>query len=147
MATREYKNLYPTAFAVGFFLLFPIWDFVFHGELNASAAKALGSSKQLVERLLYDVYGHEEAAVCLERLLACKQYSISEEILENMNSGLYASAVGVNRADSVKSSVKRSCNYSISHEAAICFGGLQDYRANTGESKNTLLLSTVKPEN
>ncbi len=124
----------------------PIWDFIFHGELNTGSAKTQSSSQAVYERLIYDVYGKEESDAYLACVDAGKVYRISEEVLSELNGGLYAAAVGANRADSVKSSVKRSSGYNISRDAAICFGGLQDYRANTGESKNTLLLSTVKPE-
>ena len=123
----------------------PVWDCVFHGEFSASARNH-ETAKALAERLIYDVYGYEETALYLDCVSAKKQYRISEEKLPELNNGLYVSAVGANRADSVKSSVKRSNGYNISRDAAVCFGGLQDYRANTGESKNTLLLSTVKPE-
>lgn len=122
----------------------PIWDFVLHGELSTAALKAQGLSEGMIERILYDVFGHEEAAVYLERAAEGRQYCIDEELLPQFNAQLYAAAVGKGRAENVINSVKRSSGYKISCDAAFCFGGVQDYRSATGVSVNTLVLSTVK---
>ena len=73
--------------------------------------------------------------------------SFVEETSSTVSQPTYTSSVvvGESRVPDVINSVNRSCGYAISKDAAFTFGGLQDYRARTGASCETLLLSMEKP--
>ena len=62
-----------------------------------------------------------------------------------LNSGLFCAVTGSNRTSQHINSIYRSNAYILDPTSALCVGGLQDYRAKTGESKPTLVLSCVSP--
>ena len=70
-----------------------------------------------------------------------------EALLPLLNEGLFCSVVGPNRAEATVSSVYRSNGYTLDPAAALSYGGMQDYRAKTGSTNMTLVLSNVKPVN
>lgn len=120
-----------------------VWDFLHKGTFNPA-----GTSKTLqegLERLLTAVFEPEEAV----RFKTCCQnknaYTVSEEQLPLLNNGFFVTVAGENRAFATVNSVYRTNSYVIDPEAALCFGGIQDFRSKTGESKLTLLLSEETP--
>jgi len=58
---------------------------------------------------------------------------------------VYVAVVSKNRADTVISNMYRTNGYTFDTEAALAYGGLQDYRSSTGVSKDTLLFSKNRP--
>lgn len=117
----------------------PVWDFIRRGTLTAS-----GVQKIEAERLLQIKFGCESAAAFAEARNIHQSYGITEEILLDFNSDLYATAISEARIPSVINSVARTDGYAISEDAAFAYGGLQDYRASVGNNNPTLLLS-LKP--
>ncbi len=120
-----------------------VWDFLHKGTFNPA-----GTNKGLqegLERLITAVFSPEEAV----RFTACCQnknaYTVSEEQLPLLNSGFFVTVAGEKRAFATVNSVYRTNSYVIDPKTALCFGGIQDFRSKTGESKLTLLLSEETP--
>ena len=115
-----------------------VWDLLHRGETStASAASELTG----LERLIYSIGGYEASAAFVQTCSARKTYHVTEESLGDLNDGLFAAVVSSTRVPSVMESFYRSHGYAMDPFAAIGYGALQDYRARTGESRNTLLLS------
>lgn len=120
-----------------------VWDFVHRGTLNPIGADS--SLLSGVERLVCATQGNLAVHKYIEKTLAGRIYSVSEECLPEISKGFFCSVAGNNRVDTVINSVYRTNGYLIDPGAALQFGGLQDYRAKTGESRITVLLSEVSP--
>ena len=72
-------------------------------------------------------------------------YSVSEEQLPILSEGFFCAVAGAMRSSNTINSVYRSNQYIMDPGAAVCYGGLQDYRARTGESCITLIMSENTP--
>lgn len=128
------------------------WDFLHRGELNTAAAVVSTSTKELdvacpggLERLIFAVLGFEETEKyvhCLERKGV---YQIRPDMVQSISNGIFVSVVGKDRVEPMISSVYRSNNRILDPYTAVSYGGLQDYRAKTGESCPTLLLWERSP--
>lgn len=114
----------------------PVWDFIRRGTLTSSGVKKMDA-----ERLLQLKFGCDSALAFCEARNNGKSFTISEELLPEFNSDLYATAISAARIPSVINSVERTDGYTISADAAFAYGGLQDYRASIGNNNPTLLLS------
>lgn len=120
-----------------------LWDFIHRGEINTAAAAA-GLIPE-IERLVQETLGFEELAKFREVCERGKTYRVNEESLPTLNKGLFCSVAGKDRALKTINSVYRSNSYIIDAKTALCYGGLQDYRAKTGESGLTLILAEKTP--
>lgn len=120
-----------------------VWDLLHKGVFNpAGTAKTLQDG---LERLLTAVFSPDEAvrfASCCQKKTA---YTVDEEQLPILNSGFFVTVAGEKRALATVNSVYRTNSYVIDPGAALCFGGIQDARTKTGESKLTILLSEESP--
>lgn len=122
-----------------------LWDFIHRGTMSTA-----GISKQLqvcLERLLHATLGCDAAVLFGEACAKNRAYSVPEEKLPVLNNGLFCSVAGRDRAQSVINSLYRSNSYMIDSSAALCYGGLQDYRAKTGASGLTVMLAESSPLN
>ena len=125
----------------------PMWDFVRNGTLNTTQLKRHSADLcRFVERLLFQNFGAEQTTLFLEKLSSSCNFSVPEELVGEITSVFGAVVLGEGRANAVVNSVLRASNYKISSDAALAFGAVQDYRAQGGESKMSLLISTKKPE-
>ena len=120
-----------------------IWDFIHRGVFASAAA----NEQQLLglERLVNGTLGIEETMKFIEAYKNGKVYSIDEELLPAFNEGFFCAVAGKNRAESTVNSLFRSNSYIIDPSTAICYGGLQDYRARTGGNSLTVLLAESTP--
>ena len=129
-----------------------VWDFLNRGVLttgssviNAEFPQTDVSVPQFLEYLLYRSLGGAEVSRYLD---ACKNksyYYISEEQLEQINFEFFSAVVSNNRVDYLQSIFDKSNHYAIDAHAAHAYGGLQDYRARTGISKETLIFAKKRP--
>ena len=62
-----------------------------------------------------------------------------------LSDGMFVSVVGNDRVESVINSVYRSNGCILDPYTAVSYGGMQDYRAKTGESSPTVLLWEYNP--
>lgn len=119
------------------------WDLIHRGSLNPATA-----NKELVdgaERLLHAAYGCQTVQKYLQCLSNGRVFSIHNEVLYQLNNSLFCSVPGNTRIGSNINSVYRSNAYIMAPDTALNFGGLQDYRAKTGESKLSLLFAEHTP--
>lgn len=116
-----------------------VWDLLHHGGFNA-ANKEADCEVSGVERLLHGTLGSEAVQRCMQG-----NCQLSEISLETVRQGFYVAVVGDSRVPAIIGSVYQTCTYLIDPAAAVSYGGLQDYRASTRESRLTLLLSDIDP--
>lgn len=121
-----------------------VWDLLHRGELNCASMQVDSVG---IERLIYHTVGQEEAARFADSCKARKLYAIDEEQLAILSDGLFAAVVSKDRIQSTINSFYRSNDYIPDTVAAISYGALQDYRAKTGESCQTLIFSLSSPAN
>ena len=120
-----------------------LWDLLHGGAINTRNSGQ--SQLTAAELLICETLGHVQAQYFASVVARHGTFTLSEEDFSVFSAGIYPVAVGSDRAESVISSVRRSAGYSIDTTAAITFGGLQDYRAQTGESCTTMLLVQSAP--
>lgn len=120
-----------------------LWDFVNRGTVqtgNVDTGFLIGA-----EKLLYAAFDHR---LVNDYLLAVKNnqtYSLSEEALAKLKRHVFCSVAGKDRAKSVINSVYRTSEYIIDDKTALCYGGLQDFRAKNGGSTPTVILAENTP--
>lgn len=120
-----------------------LWDLIHRGvfsPVGASDALILG-----VEQLVQACLGFDEVHRYRQKCSKGQAYSLDEEQLPMLNSGLFCAVAGDRRWESIINSVFRSNSYIIDPQTALSYGGLQDYRAKTGGSRTTLLLAEHSP--
>lgn len=129
------------------------WDLIHRGEFNTGTTVLKTDLPDLdiahpvgLERLIYGTLGDEEVKRYLAVSAKGGVYHIAEmDVLATLSHKLYACVVGTKRVDSVISSVYRTNDYIMDPYTALSYGGLQDYRARTGENRTTLLLAERSP--
>ena len=128
------------------------WDFLHRGELNTALPVVHTSTMELdiacpagLERLIFGTLGYEETCKYVTCLQNKGIYQIRPDMIHEISDGMFVSVVGKDRVEPVISSVYRSNNRIIDPYTAVSYGGLQDYRAKTGESCPTLLLWERNP--
>jgi len=124
-----------------------VWDFINKGELSTGTAAVKTIIPELdravpvyLEYLLARCFDSGEVVRYVEALNSKTNYYINEESLRLLGNDLYAAVVSSNRIEQIISSVNRKNQYRIEPYSALVYGGLQDYRAYTGISKETLIL-------
>lgn len=122
-----------------------IWDLINHGQLVTSL---LGPEQKLAaERIVCSMLGQEQNG---KYVAACQRRGVFTVELEQeqiLPETLFASVIGEERIRSVQKNVFHTNGYSLSDDAALCYGGVQDYRSKTGQGTLTLLFGLEAPEN
>lgn len=122
-----------------------LWDLIQRGEMSTAGAFPSRQMPDQVEGLVYHAFGCDGANrlsdICSKK--GC--YRLSSEEMRVLADGFTAFVVGKERITSLIRSIYRTNNYFITDSAAASFGGLQDYRASTGESRNTLIFMDKSP--
>ena len=121
-----------------------IWELIHRGTFSTAAAK--DAAKTGVEKLISAVFGEEALQNYFASCEKGRAYTLDEETLTKLSEGFFCAVTGKDRAISTVNSVYRSNSYVMDPTTAICYGGLQDYRAATGNSALTLLLSERSAE-
>ncbi len=128
------------------------WDLLQRGEFNTGMPLVDTGMKDLdyscppqIERLIYHTLGLEKTAefnnICHRKGV----YRLEEEDYLAVSDGFAASVVGKDRMAATVRSVYRTNGYFISPVSAVLYGGLQDYRSRSGESRYTLILADSSP--
>lgn len=130
------------------------WDLLHRGEMNTGMTTVHTNIKDLdasnpagLERLIYAVFGLDETQKYLQASNKKGIYQVRPDMAADLSKGMFVSVVGKDRIEAVISSVYRSNNCILDPYTAVAYGGLQDYRAKTGESCPTVLLWEKKPSN
>lgn len=120
-----------------------VWDTIHRGVFPGGSIE--NSLKMNLEHLLSLTLGFNAVSDFDAAQNKGRAYAVCEALLPMLNKGLFCSVVGTNRAEATVSSVYRSNGYILDPAAARSYGGMQDYRAKTGSTNMTLVLSDVKP--
>ena len=119
-----------------------VWDLFAKGDYNTSAAT---EQPKYFECFLFARLGKDAV---LRYLQACAQkriYRVNEQELETLNHNVFCSVVSEDRVSSIISGMHRANGYLIDQSTAVAYGGLQDYRANGGSHRDTLILAKYRP--
>ena len=118
-----------------------LWEFFSHGGYQINRKGCPNG----FEALLWLEFGYSETADYIYALKNRSIYKLNEVRLSQFKQGVFTSVVGDNRAENVVDSTIRTNNYQLDRSTARAFAALQDYRAKTGENKNTLLFARNMP--
>lgn len=114
-----------------------MWDFLSYGDYSSSEK----ARNPYFEALLWLEFGYGEVASYHSALNQKSIYRLNLVHLDAFRNYLFATVVGSNRAKNVAENAAQTVGYSMQTGTARAFGALQDYRAKTGENKNTLLFA------
>lgn len=117
-----------------------VWDLIHHGELRTD-----GNLPENLERLVSATLGVEENLRFCEVCAQGRLYVTRPGDLELLRKGMYASVVSAERMSALILSVYRTTGCVLDAQTAAAYGGLQDYRAKTGEARVALLLAERSP--
>lgn len=117
-----------------------LWDLLHNRQLRTDCA-----TPSNLERLIFATFGASETERYCSACSSSRTYELDEEQFEILRKGMFAAVVSEKRTDSVMRNVHRSASYLLTPNAAIAYGGLQDYRASTGEGRIALILTEEGP--
>lgn len=120
-----------------------LWEFIHRGIFTARASEEASFGE--VERLIQGTLGFEQVNRFVSMCNGKRTYSLDEDQLPKLNDGLFCCVTSKARVESTINSLYRSNGYISDSNTAFCYGGLQDYRAKTGESVVTLLFAEKTP--
>ena len=120
-----------------------IWDLIHRGSFSVIQANTV--IVRGIERLLFEMLDADAAQRFVDCVENRQTFMITEDERAVFSDGFFCSVAGSDRAAAVINSVFRSNTYTIDQEAALCYGGLQDYRARNGEGRLTLLFGRYAP--
>lgn len=117
-----------------------VWDLIHHGELRTDC-----DLPENLERLVSAALGVDENLRFCELCSNDRIYTTRPGDLDILRKGMYASVVSSERLNGLIPSVYRTTGHVIDAETAAGYGGMQDYRAKTGETRPVLLISERSP--
>lgn len=115
------------------------WDLMNYGQMRTDAVPSG------LERLIFLTLGQEEAARFASVCETSRPYILSAVQTELLRSGLFSAVVGTRRINNIIPNVYSSSEYLLDPNSALAYGGIQDFRAKTGEVRPTLILSEQSP--
>lgn len=119
-----------------------LWEFFSQGGYQ----KNRNFNPVCLEALLWLAFGYHETAEYIGAMNRKAIYKLSDIRLAVLKSNVFSTVVGDFRAANMVESTIRTNNYQMERSTARAFSALQDYRAKTGENKNTLLFARNLPE-
>lgn len=121
-----------------------IWDLVNHGQFGTSLLNP--DQKVGLERLICGIYGHEESRNYNSACVRHGVYTLPEEGEAKIVDSFFAAVIGGSRIETVVNNVLKTGGCRLDADAAVCFAGIQDYRAKTGQGSIAVLFSHTDPE-
>ena len=118
-----------------------LWEFFSYGDYQIGRKNRLSG----LEAILWLEFGYSETARYEEVMRTKTVYRLKELSLDRFRKGVFTTVVGDNRVRNIIESTLRTNNYRMEDATARAFAALQDYRAKTGENKNTLLFAKNVP--
>lgn len=118
-----------------------LWEFLSHGDYQTNRKEILSG----FEALLWLEFGYSEVQTYTCAVQNKRTYRLKELKLDQFRKDMFTTVVGDSRVKNVIDSTLRTNNYHMECSTARAFGALQDYRAKTGENKNTLLFAQNAP--
>lgn len=122
-----------------------VWEFFHNGELHPNKREeTIGLS--LIEILLYELFGQEKTFSYIESVEKGTSFTLNEEELLTLNNFVVSVVVSRSRCKDLINSIYRTHHYSAEPYLAMAYGGLQNYRSRSGESRTALILSEFCPQ-
>ncbi len=119
----------------------PSWELIKHGTITGQALGAASDAQRVCFEQFCATLSNEAVTKLLKASGERKQFAAEADAVSILRDGLFPASISNARISPVISSVQRTDNYSIDAGCAFVYGGLQDYRAVTGESREAILLS------
>lgn len=119
-----------------------VWDLFTKGDYNTAAPS---EQPKYLECFLFARLGKDAVLRYLEASSKKRIYRVDEQQLQNLSDNVFCSVVSADRVDSIISGMFRANGYVIDPSTAVAYGGLQDYRANSGLHRDTLILAKHRP--
>ena len=117
-----------------------VWNLIHQGQVRTDS----GMPENL-ERLVNATLGVEENLRYCEICRGGRLYATKPGQLDVLRKGMYAAVISNDRLTALIPSVYRMAGYIMGPQTVLAYGGLQDYRANTGENRLALLISEKSP--
>lgn len=98
-----------------------------------------------LERLILECGGLAETA-CFDN--CCKSgevYSVSDNLLQQFRTGIYANVISSSRVETTIPNVYKTHGYIMDPALALAYSGLLDYRAKTGITRTSIAISDASP--
>lgn len=128
------------------------WDLMNRGEfasgdmvLPTSTPEADVVVPRNLERLIHGIFGVEENRRYLSQCRQGRNYTLSEEQLNQLKHEMFVAVVSNDRVASILPGVYGTTEYVLSPYAALAYGSLLDFRAISGEENPTLLVAERSP--
>lgn len=125
-----------------------LWNLIRQGELRLNLGVRETATPGCdhvfpmdLERLLHGCGAEEEVGRFLEAEKDGKSYFPQQQVLQNLQDGIYVSVVSQQRVESTIPAIHKNHGYVFGPYSALCYAGLTDYRSQTGSSSYVLLIS------
>ena len=98
-----------------------------------------------LERLVSEYGGTAEAVRFDECCKTGSVYTVSDNLLQQFRTGLYANVVSSSRVETTIPNVYKTHGYIMDPALALAYSGLLDYRAKTGIARTSVAISDASP--
>lgn len=129
-----------------------VWELLHLGELHTDAAAMSTTTPrgdvtvpEELERLIHGALGMDEAVRFVDICGKGRIYRPHADLMGNLKKGMFSAVVSRSRLDALIPSVYRTNSYILGPYTALAYGGLMDYRAKTGETRQALLIAERSP--
>lgn len=117
-----------------------VWDMFAKGDYNIPS-----EHPKYLECFLFACLGKDAVLRYLDACEKKRIFRVDEQELQILCDNVFCSVVSENRVNSIITGMYRANGYVIDPSTAVAYGGLQDYRANGGLHRDTLLLAKHRP--
>lgn len=128
------------------------WDLFYHSQLHTDGVSVTTDTPDGdhvvppgLEWLISTALGSEEVARYTDICRRGRLYTLDDEQAELLREGMFAAVITTRRMETIISSVRQTHGYLLDPYGALAYGGLQDFRAKTGEVRPVLLLAERSP--
>lgn len=125
-----------------------LWDLFNHGELRTGKLPRNTTTPECdhvvppnLELLIYACGGKPEVDAFLQAREEGRTYFPGEAAFQRLQKDFYVSVVGQKRVESTIPAAYNSYGYVLGPYSALTYAGLLDFRSQTGENSNALILS------
>ena len=122
-----------------------VWDLFRKGEIALVTTRP-EENLQYLELLLYEVFGIDAVECYLRAKETESVFQLNREQMMLFTKTFDSTVISSSRCSALIRSIYRTYNYISVPQVAVTYGGLQDYRAKTGESRPTLLILDISPK-
>ncbi len=128
------------------------WNLLHKGEVRTDAAEIATETPLCdyavppdLERLIFSCLGREAALKFSQVCTKGGSYYLEPLEQEQLRRGIYASVVSQKRMENTLCNRFATHGYICDPYTALCFSGVSDYRAATGEGRQVLIVSEYAP--